>query len=102
MSHARMRHGTRRFRMPMVSKQAWENAIDSVVRENAKFIPPYGSGGALYMRPFIFGSGPKLGLGPSPEYNFVVFANPVGSYYRTGQMQSLDALVNDEYTFVVF
>ena len=48
----------------------------------------YGSGGALYMRPFIFGSGPKLGLGPSNEYTFIVFCNPTGSYYGSGGMQA--------------
>merc|ERR1719436_390142 len=92
-----MSHGTRRFRMPMVSLKAWENAIDTAVRENVKYIPPHGSGGALYLRPFIFGSGPKLGLGPSTEYTFVVFANPVGSYYGVGQIQALDGLVNEAY-----
>eukprot|EP00971_Amphidinium_carterae_P074191 1466171-Amphidinium_carterae.1 len=66
-----------------------------VVRQNAAFLPPYGSGGSLYMRPFMFGSGPKLGLGPSTEYTFTVFGNPVGSYYRTGAKNSLDGLVNE-------
>lgn len=93
----RMAHGCRRFRMPDVSRRMWEEAVDEVVRQNVAYVPPYGSGGALYVRPFMFGSGPRLGLGPSPEYTFVVFSNPVGSYYKTGQMQALDALVNDEY-----
>lgn len=93
----RMDHGCRRFRMPAVPKALWDQAIDEVLRQNVAYIPPYGSGGALYFRPFIFGSGPRLGLGPSTEFTFVVFCNPVGSYYRTDQMQALDALVNDEY-----
>lgn len=93
----RMNHGCRRFRMPLVLKDMWEESIDEVVRRNVAYVPPYGSGGALYVRPFIFGSGPRLGLGPSPEYTFVVFCAPVGSYYKGGQMQALDALVNDEY-----
>lgn len=96
-SHARMLHGCRRFRMPELPLDIWEHAIDQTVRQNAAFVPPYGSNGSLYIRPFMFGSGAKLGLGPSPEYTFVVFANPVGSYYRTGTMQALDGLVNDEY-----
>jgi len=95
--YERMMHGCRRFRMPVVPKKLWTEAIDEVVRRNVAYVPPYGSNGALYVRPFIFGSGPRLGLGPSPEYTFIVFCNPVGSYYRTGQMQALDALVNDEY-----
>jgi len=97
MSHARMSYGCRRFRMPEVPKQLWDDAIDQVVERDWPFIPPYGSGGALYIRPFMFGSGPRLGLGPSPEYTFAVFANPVGSYYSTGHIQALDAMVNDEY-----
>lgn len=94
---ARMEHGTKRFRMPMPPRDIWESAIDEVIRQNVGFVPPYGSGGSFYIRPFIFGSGPRLGLGPSTEFTFVVFGNPVGSYYKTGQLQALDALVNDEY-----
>lgn len=96
-SHARMSHGCRRFRIPVVPRSIWIEAVNETVRRNVAYVPPYGSGGALYVRPFIFGSGPRLGLGPSNEYTFVVFVNPVGSYYKTGQLQALDALVNDEY-----
>merc|ERR1719517_393312 len=90
-------HGTSRFQMPCPPTPVWKSAIHEVVRQNVAFVPPYGSGGALYMRPFIFGSGPKLGLGPSPEYNFTVFSNPTGSYYAAGKMQALDGLVNDDF-----
>lgn len=93
----RMEHGCKRFRMPVVPKEIWQESIDEVIRQNVAFVPPYGSGGSLYVRPFMFGSGPRLGLGPSQEYTFIVFSNPVGSYYRTEKMQALDALVNDEY-----
>lgn len=97
MSYDRMAHGTKRFRMPMVPRAIWNQAINQVVKRNVAFIPPHGSGGAFYMRPFIFGSGPKLGLGPSPEYTFAIFGNPVGSYYQTGSLTPIDALVNDDY-----
>lgn len=93
----RMAHGCRRFRMAMVGRELWQEAINQTIQENIAYIPPYGSDGALYVRPFIFGSGPRLGLGPSSEYTFVVFANPVGSYYKTGQVTAIDGLVNDEY-----
>lgn len=93
----RMAHGSNRFRMPMVPKAVWEEAVDEVVRQNVSFVPPYGSGGSLYVRPFIFGSGPRLGLGPSSEYTFIVFSNPVGSYYRTGKLEAIDALVQDDF-----
>eukprot|EP00933_Yihiella_yeosuensis_P043856 TRINITY_DN3884_c0_g1_i4.p1 TRINITY_DN3884_c0_g1~~TRINITY_DN3884_c0_g1_i4.p1 ORF type:complete len:421 (-),score=63.37 TRINITY_DN3884_c0_g1_i4:111-1373(-) len=99
MCYNRMAHGTRRFRMPQVSRNVWDEAIDIVVRKNQAYIPPYGTGGALYVRPFVFGSGPRLGLGPSPEYTFIVFANPVGSYYKQGDgaLQAVHGMVNDEY-----
>jgi branched-chain amino acid aminotransferase len=99
MSHARMVHGCRRIRMPEVPKAIWDNAIKTVVKQNIAFIPPYGTNGALYARPFMFGSGPRLGLGPSPEYTFGVFVNPVGSYYPEGDghMKAVDGLVNDDY-----
>lgn len=99
LSFARMAHGCRRFRMPEIPRRVWDEAVDTVVRQNVAFVPPFGTNGALYVRPFVFGSGPRLGLGPSPEYTFVVFANPVGSYYKSddGAMQALDGLVNDSY-----
>ena len=54
------------------------------VSDNLDYVPPYGAGGSLYIRPFLFGSGAKLGLGPSPEYTFGVMVNPVGAYYKGG------------------
>jgi len=83
--------------MQCPSYSTWTKAAEEVIRQNVEFLPPYGSGGSLYMRPFLFGSGPKLGLGPSTEYTFAVFCNPVGSYYRTGQSPAMDCLVQDEY-----
>lgn len=99
LSWQRLNHGCRRFRMPEVPASLWETAVDQAVKDNMSFIPPYGTNGALYVRPFMFGSGPRLGLGPSTEYTFVVFVNPVGSYYQSedGVMQALDGLVNDSY-----
>jgi len=97
LCHERMSHGCRRFRMPVIPKKMWQDAINETVRRNVKYVPPYGTGGSLYVRPFIFGSGPRLGLGPAPEYTFVVMCNPAGSYYKAGKMQALDGLVNDEY-----
>lgn len=97
MSHQRMSHGCRRFRMPTVPRAQWEEGINEAVRRNKDFVPPHGTGGSLYCRPFIFGSGPRLGLGPAPEYTFAVLVNPAGSYYQAGKMQGLDALVNDDY-----
>jgi len=98
-SRKRMQHGCARFMMPAPNGNMWIHAIEEVVRQNVAYVPPYGTGGALYIRPFIFGSGPKLGLGPSAETTFAVFCNPVGSYYKGGALkdQALDCLVNDKY-----
>jgi len=95
--YERMAHGCRRLRMPVMPRDVWQQALDTAVRENLPYVPPYGSGASLYVRPFIFGSGPKLGLGPSPQYTFCVHVNPVGGYYKGGEIQSIHGLVNDEY-----
>jgi len=78
--------------MPTVPTEMFNDAIDRVVRDNIHYIPPYGSGGAMYIRPFMFGHGGKLGLGPAPEYMFGVVVSPVGAYYKGG-LQAIDALV---------
>jgi branched-chain amino acid aminotransferase len=55
-----------------------------VIQMNRKFVPPYGSGASLYIRPLLFGSGAEVGVKPSAEYTFVVFVTPVGPYFREG------------------
>lgn len=80
---ARMSGGARRFLMPAIPTQVFLEAAGAVVRENADWVPPMGQG-ALYLRPLIFGSGSDLGVKPSSEYTFLVFASPVGSYFSGG------------------
>ncbi len=56
-----------------------------VVKANERFIPPfYGTGGTLYLRPFVIGTGDNIGVGPAPEYLFCIFAIPVGAYFKGG------------------
>ncbi len=93
---ARMARGAARLQMPAPSDEMFASAIERVVTANIEFMPPYGTGGALYIRPFLFGHGAKLGLGPAPEYQFVVVASPVGAYYKGG-LQAIDAVVVDEW-----
>ncbi len=62
----------------------FENAIKKVIKLNEKFVPPYGSGASLYIRPFLFGIGAQVGVRPATEYMFVVFVSPVGPYFKTG------------------
>lgn len=70
--------------MPRVPVVLFEEAVRKVIHLNKKFVPPYGSGASLYVRPVLFGSGPKIGVHPSEEYLFMVFVMPVGPYFKTG------------------
>jgi len=91
---ARLRSGCERLQMPVVPPEMFDEAVDRVIRDNLDFVPPHGTGGSMYLRPFLFGHGGKLGLGPAPEYSFCVVASPVGAYYKGG-LQAIDGLVVD-------
>lgn len=80
----RMQYGAGRLGMPQVPTELFNEMVDCVIKENIDYVPPYGSNGSLYLRPFLFGHGAKLGLGKAPEYTFGVLANPVGNYYPQG------------------
>jgi branched-chain amino acid aminotransferase len=82
--------------MPILPKEVFEEACAMAVKENAAYVPPFGSNGSLYLRPFMFGHGPKLGLGKAPTYTFGVVANPVGNYYPQGP-KPVKAVVLKEY-----
>jgi len=62
-----------------------------------RFVPPYGSNGALYVRPFMFGSGQRLGLGPSKEFIFIVMGMPTGVYYSQQSVTALDCAIVEEF-----
>jgi branched-chain amino acid aminotransferase len=62
----------------------FRDALWQVITLNRKYVPPYGSGATLYIRPLLFGSGPEVGVRPSAEYTFLVFVTPVGPYFREG------------------
>jgi len=93
---ARLHSGCERLHMPLVPPEMFDAAIDRVVRDNVAYVPPYGSGGSMYLRPFLFGHGAKLGLGPAPEYAFCVVASPVGAYYKGG-LEAIDAIVVEQF-----
>jgi len=95
-NHARMRNGCERMHMPFPDGAMFQDAIERVIKDNVEFVPPYGTGGAMYLRPFIFGHGAKIGLGPAPEYSFCVLGTPVGAYYKGG-LQAIDALVMSQF-----
>lgn len=85
-----------RIMMQPVPESLFMEAIKRVVRENRDYVPPYGTGGALYVRPLLFGSGPRIGVQPADEYTFIVLALPVGDYYKGG-LSPVSALVVDGY-----
>lgn len=84
MNARRMAFSCDRILMPSVSEEQFIDAITQVVKANSDVIPAYGTGESLYLRPFIIGVGPNLGVKAASEFMFVVFASPVGSYFANG------------------
>ncbi|MDT4762117.1 branched-chain amino acid aminotransferase [Sphaerochaeta sp. PS] len=80
----RMSDTAKRLMMPSFDEGRFIDALDQVVKANLAYVPPYGSGATLYIRPFLFGSGPVIGVAPSPEYTFRMFCTPVGPYFKGG------------------
>jgi len=81
---ARMNHGAERLGMPAVPLDLFNQVLARVINDNADYVPPYGSGGSMYLRPFFFGHGPQLGLGKAKRYVLGCAATPVGNYYPSG------------------
>lgn len=80
----RMIDSAKRLEMPPLPKERFLEAIDQVVKANAAWVPPYGSGATLYIRPYMFASSPVIGVKPAEEYQFRVFVTPVGPYFKGG------------------
>ncbi|MDD7448455.1 MAG: branched-chain amino acid aminotransferase [Prevotellaceae bacterium] len=70
-------------------------AVKMVIKANERFIPPYGSGASLYLRPLLIGTGPQVGVRPATEYLFVIFVSPVGPYFKGGFSTNKYAVVRD-------
>ena len=80
--------------MPIFPKERFLEAVDQVVAANAAWVPPYGSGATLYLRPYMFATGPVIGVKPSSEYQFRLFGTPVGPYFKGG-VKPLTLCVSD-------
>ena len=80
----RMMDSASRLEMPVFPKERFLEALDEVVKANADWVPPYGSGATLYVRPYMFASGPVIGVKPSSEYQFRILVTPVGPYFKGG------------------
>jgi len=81
--------------MPEIPEELFLDALNKVVKDNIEYVPPYGTGGSLYIRPFMFGSGEQLGVAPSKTYEFMIFVSPVGPYYKGG-IKPVEAYVMEE------
>ncbi|MDK2801629.1 MAG: branched-chain amino acid aminotransferase [Clostridiales bacterium] len=80
----RMNNSCKRILMPEIPEEKFINACLQVVKANEAYVPPYGTGATLYIRPFIIGVGDNVGVKPAPEYIFCVFCVPVGPYFKGG------------------
>ncbi len=80
----RMEQSAKRLEMPIFPQDKFVEAVTKVVAANAAYVPPYGSGATLYLRPYMFGSNPVIGVKPANEYQFRIFCTPVGPYFKGG------------------
>ena len=80
----RMQRSCRRLLMPEIPTDTFIEAVKKVVKANEAYIPPYGTGGSLYLRPFMIGVGDNIGVKPAEEYLFSIFCMPVGAYFKGG------------------
>ena len=80
----RMMDSANQLEMPPFPAERFLDAVTQTVKANAAFVPPYGSGASLYIRPYLFGTNPVIGVKPADEYQFRVFTTPVGPYFKGG------------------
>ena len=90
----RMMDSAKRLEMPPFPAERFVEAVDQVVKANAAWVPPYGSGATLYIRPYMFASSPVIGVKPAEEYQFRMFVTPVGPYFKGG-VKPLTICVSD-------
>ena len=80
----RMEDSCKRLEMPVFPKDRFVQAVIDTVAANEAYVPPYGSGATLYIRPYMFGSSSVIGVKPAEEYQFRIFTTPVGPYFKGG------------------
>ena len=84
LNAARMKDSCERLEMPVYPEDKWVEAVAKTVEANAAWVPPFGSGATLYVRPYMFGSNPVIGVKPADEYQFRILTTPVGPYFKGG------------------
>jgi len=84
LNASRMAMSCERMKMPVFPEEKFIEAVVETVKANAQWVPPYGSGASLYVRPYMFGINPVIGVKPATDYQFRVFVTPVGPYFKGG------------------
>ena len=84
LNASRLADSAKRLEMPVFPQDKFVEAVVKTVEANIDYVPPYGSGATLYIRPYMFGSNPVIGVKPADEYQFRVFCTPVGPYFKGG------------------
>ena len=84
LNAARLADSARRLEMPVFPEERFLDAIDKLVKANLAWVPPFGSGATLYIRPYMFGINPVIGVKPADDYQFRAFATPFGPYFKGG------------------
>lgn len=92
----RMRSSAEGILLAEVPEELFQGAVEKVVKLNERFVPPYGTGASLYIRPLLIGTGPEVGVRPSKEYLFMVFVMPVGPYFKEG-FKPVDIMITREH-----
>jgi branched-chain amino acid aminotransferase len=81
---------------PEIPDDIFINAVKKVVKDNIEYVPPYGSKGALYIRPVVIGTDPRIGVTPSNSYELIILVMPVGAYYKNG-LHPVNALIMNDF-----
>lgn len=84
LNASRLADSARRLEIPVFPEERFVDAVQKVVEANAAYVPPYGSGATLYIRPYMMGTNPVIGVKPADEYQFRMFCTPVGPYFKGG------------------
>ena len=84
LNASRMAESCKRMKMPVFPEDKFVEAVKAVVKANADYVPPYGTGASLYIRPFMMGTDAILGVKPANEFQFRIFVSPVGPYFKGG------------------
>ena len=84
LNASRLADSARRLEMPAFDEERFVEAVLETVKANIDFVPPYGSGATLYLRPYMFGINPVIGVKPAEEFQFRIFCTPVGPYFKGG------------------